>query len=102
MSTKPQIVLGLLCFYTAQALLVFGLALLLDVFKTDEGPIVALALIAASLLLAMWGLIDPLVPEAGRVFTWAIKGGVLAVFFVCTALTLFKVTTGRHELPWLS
>ena len=98
MSTKPQIAFRLLCFCAAQALLVLGLARSLDVFESGEAMPFALALISASLLLAMWGVIDPLVPEAGRLFTWAIKGGVLAVCLVCSTLTLIDVVMILHEL----
>lgn len=102
MSTKPQIALRLLCFCAAQTLLVLGLARSLDVFKSGEAVPVALALIAAGLLLAMWGVIDPLVPEAGRLFTWAIKGAVFAVCLLGTTLTLINVVTILHEVQWLS
>ena len=102
MSTKPQIALRLLCFCAAQTLLVLGLAQAFGLFESDEGLPIALALMTAGLLLAMWGVIDPMVPQAGRLFTWAIKGPVFAVCLVCTAVTLVDVVTILYELQWMS
>ncbi|MBX2851332.1 MAG: hypothetical protein KTR15_06270 [Phycisphaeraceae bacterium] len=102
MSHKTRIVMGLLAFCVAQAVLVLGLGLLLGAFGTHEPLAAALALIAASLLLAMTCVIDPLVPEAGKFFTAAIKLITLVVLLVCTSHVLYSVITGHYDLPGLS
>ena len=102
MSHKSRIVMVALAFCIAQTVLVLGLGLLLNVFGTHEPLAAALALIAASSLLAMTCVIDPLVPDAGRLFTTAIKLLTLVVLLVCTSHTLYSVITGRYLLPGLS
>jgi hypothetical protein len=102
MNRKTRIVFGMLAFCIAQVVLALGLGLLLGVFGSHEPLAVGLALISASLLLAMTCVIDPLVPDAGRLFTAAIKLSTLVVLLVCTSHTLYSVITGQYHLPGLS
>lgn len=99
---KTRIVMGLLGLIFAQAVLVLGLGLLLGVLGTHQPLPVALALISASMLLAMTCVIDPLVPEAGKWFTVAIKLITLVVLLACTSHTLYNAITGQYDLPGLS
>ena len=102
MSHKPRIVIGIIAFCIAQGVLVLGLALLLGAVGSNEHFAAALALIAAGMLLVMTCVIDPLVPDAGRLFTSAIKLATLVVLLVGTSHTLYGVITGQYDLAGLS
>lgn len=98
MNRSRMIARGLVSFALAQALLVLGIALLMQKIGADYGIEVALAMVAAGTLLAMLGMIDRLVTDAGRCFTGTLKLLVAAVFFIASSLMFLSVLTGRYEL----
>lgn len=102
MQHKRRWFAGLLVFCAAQAMLVTGLSMAMGLLVVDVSPALAFVLIAAGLLLGLFGVIDPLVPEATPLFTGAIKLAVLGVLLLSTALTVYSVITGQNQLPWLS
>ncbi|MFK7790003.1 MAG: hypothetical protein AB8C95_11005 [Phycisphaeraceae bacterium] len=73
----------------AMSMLVLGLTSLMIGPTPDPTRLaMGLALIGASLFLMMWLVIDPLVPDAGRIFTGTLKLATLVVFYVYAALML--------------
>lgn len=99
MNRPATIVLGLCSLCCAQGILVLGLWLFLDVFGAGEGVVVSLALVAMGSLLAMRLVIDGLVPDAGRVFTGALKLIALAVFLTCGTIAFCSSFAGQYDLP---
>lgn len=102
MQHKRRWFAGLLGFCAAQAMLVTGLSMAIGLLVFDVSPAIGWALIAGGFMLAMFAVIDPLVPEATPFFTGAIKLAVLGVLLLSTALTVYSVITGQNQLPWLS
>ena len=83
MKHAAVITLRLTGFCWAQSMLVLGLVWLMPATAHEGGPAYGLAMIAAGLFLAMWLVIDRLVPDASRVFTGTLKLAALVVFYGC-------------------
>ncbi len=91
MKKAGQIALVLTCFCWAQSMFVLGLSQLVSQMPempADMQLTMGLAFVAAGLFLAMWLVIDPLVPQAGRIFTGTLKLAMVVLFYICSAATL--------------
>jgi len=77
-----------------QALIVAGLWLVFAQALPAYRWVPGLALLAAGLYLGMTRVIDPLVPNAGRVFVGSLKSLMALAFYACAALTLYSVFSG--------
>lgn len=89
MKHAAETALRLTGFCWAQCMLVLGLLLLMPAVNRDNGPAFGLALVAAGLFLAMWLVIDRLVPDASRFFTGTLKLVLLVVFYACGSAALY-------------
>jgi hypothetical protein len=68
--------------------LVLGLVLLVPDPIRGDTRVMGLSMIAAAFFLAMWLVIDRLVPKAGRVFTGTLKLSAVVLFYACGVLSL--------------
>lgn len=98
MNRSQKIAVGLIGYLLAQAILVLGIALLLQEIGASLGIEVGLMFLAAASLLVMWQVIDMLVPDAGDGFVSTLKLISAAVFFIASSLMFLSVITGRYHL----
>lgn len=88
MAQRTLVLIGL---FWAQSILVLGLALMLPALRGEGDPVMGLAFVSASLFLAMWLVIDFLVPQAGQIFTGTLKLLTVVLFFASGVATLYGV-----------
>ena len=87
MNRSTRVATLLLNWGFAQTVFVLGLALWFSGATFIPGQFSGLALVAAGGFLAMWLVIDPLVPDAGKAFAWSLKAGMLLLFYVYAGLS---------------
>lgn len=85
----------------SQALLVAGLWLIFATTLHLARLVPAAGLIAAGLFVAMWLVIDRLVPDAGAWFVAGLKLLALLLFYAASGLALYGVVTGRATMLFL-
>lgn len=89
MKPTADTMLRLTGFCWGQCMLVLGLLLLVPTVPRGSGPATGLALVAAGLFIAMWLVLDRLVPEANRFLTGTLKLVTIVVFYACGSAALY-------------
>ena len=91
MKSAGQTALMLTGFAWALSALVLGLTLMLPALRGEGDFVMGLAFAAVGLFLAMWLVIDPLVPQAGPFFTGTLKLLAVVLFFASGFATLYGI-----------
>lgn len=95
MKRSTRVTTLLLFWLIAQAVFVVGLLLWESGGPFVPGPMTGIALVGAGSFLVMWRVIGPLVPDAGRFFSGALKAAAMLVFYVYAGLTLIGMLSER-------